>query len=261
MNYVNTHTPFKLALILAFLFFINACNHKSSNKKDSLQKTDSGWVSLFNGKNLDGWNVIGSGRSDFYVKNGVIIGKAQKGGETWLATKNHYANFILTLDFKISPLLNSGVEFRGNRYQKDTTSSYLPGNLERNAYLSGQRKGAKQKHFKKGKIYGPQIEIDPSKRAWTGGLFDEGARGWLQPLVKNKKAREAFKQNKWNSMKIIAKGNHIKSYVNGVQATDYTSMGNLSKDGFIALQIDGVSEKKQIGKKVKFKNIRIKKFK
>jgi hypothetical protein len=51
------------------------------------------------------------------------------------------------------------------------------------------------KDYRNGRVHGYQIEIDPSDRAWSGDVYDEGRRGWLYPLVYNPSAQCAFKTN------------------------------------------------------------------
>ena len=70
-------------------------------------------------------------------------------------------------------------------------------------------------------MVGYQIEVDPSARAWSGGLYEQGRRGWLQNLEKNEVARKAFKTGDWNKYRIACIGDSIKSWVNDVPAADY----------------------------------------
>ena len=68
------------------------------------------------------------------------------------------------------------------------------------------------------RVFGYQYEIDPSPRAYTGGVYDEARRGWLADLKVNEAARKAFKQGEWNAARIECKGEIIKTWVNGVAA-------------------------------------------
>jgi hypothetical protein len=104
-------------------------------------------------------------------------------------------------------------------------------------------------------VNGYQIEIDPSDRAWTGGFYEEGGRGWLVPLNENERARKAFKQGEWNHFKIIADGNHFQTWINGVQAVETTD--DKASNGFIALQLHSINNEDQLGLRVLWKNIRI----
>src|SRR5712675_2153782 len=109
---------------------------------------------IFNGKNLDGWRAVGGAK--FEVQDGVIIGKTGDGTFGWLCAEKTYGDFILELEVKITSG-NSGIQIR--------------------SHLDEKRKGDK--------MVGDQIEVDPSPRAWSGGLYDQGRRGWLQSLTNN----------------------------------------------------------------------------
>ena len=107
-----------------------------------------------------------------------------------------------------------------------------------------------------GTVYGYQVEIDPSARAYSGGVYDEARRGWLNDLKDNEAARKAFKQGDWNSFRIICKGDSIRTWINGVAAADFKD--SMTAKGFIALQVHGVGKRKdRVGKQVRWRNIRI----
>ena len=133
----------------------------------------SGWSDLFDGKTLNGWKRL-VGTAQYSVENGMIAGTTVlHSGNTFLATEKEYENFVLELDIKIESLKgNSGVQ---------TRSHYDP------AAKDG-----------KGLVYGRQVEVDPSDRKWSGGIYDEGRRNWLYPLTLNPKAPDAFKTKEFN---------------------------------------------------------------
>ena len=116
-------------------------------------------------------------------------------------------------------------------------------------------------HAEPGKVYGYQSEVDGDpKRAWSGGLYDEGRRQWfVSPIKGNKESEQAFKKragdtfkrNDWNTYRITCKGNKITIAVNGVVTTDIEDDADAS--GVIGIQHHG--EKGQI---YKFRNLRIK---
>ena len=115
---------------------------------------DGGWQKLFNGKNLDGWKVL-NGTAEFKVEKDMIVGSSKVNTpNTFLATEKQYDNFILEYEVKVEGGLNSGVQIRSNS---------LP-------------------DYRNGVVHGYQVEIDPSKRAWTGGIYDESRRGWVYNL-------------------------------------------------------------------------------
>lgn len=226
---------------LAALLF--ACsNTKKMPATDDVAEKE--WQYLFDGVSLQDWEVLG-GDAKFYVEDSTLIGLTEKGlPNCFLVTKKRYTDFILEADFKIDSLINSGIQFRSNTYKKATTTPYLNGKLE-----------ASSRDWEAGRVYGYQIEIDPSQRSWTGGFYEEGGRGWLVPLKDNQAAREAFKPMEWNHFRIEAKGKQFKMWINGVQAVNTTDDAN--KEGFIGLQLHGTKDEKKVGQKVYFKNIKL----
>lgn len=192
-------------------------------------QSGEGWKDLFNGKDLKGWKVL-NGTAEFKVEDGVIVGvSSMNTPNTFLATKKEYSDFILEYEAKIDPMLNAGVQIRS---------------------LS-------KKDYRDGRVHGYQVELDPSGRAWTGGLYDEARRGWLYNLECNPRAKEAFRQNEWNHFRVEAIGNHIRVWLNGVQSVDLVD--DMTAKGFIALQVHGIGKNEEkAGKTILYRNIRIK---
>jgi hypothetical protein len=207
-----------------------------------LSADESGWVNLFNGKDLDAW-VQHGGKAKYRALDGQIVGSSVPGtANSFLCTKRNYSDFILELEFKVDPSLNSGVQIRSECFDEPKTVE-----------LNG-----KQIKIAAGRVHGYQVEIDPSARAWTGGIYDEGRRGWLQDLKENEAARKAFKQGEWNKFRIECSGDSIKTWLNGVPAADLRD--SVTPSGFIALQVHGVKDKKE-PLEVRFRNLRIKELK
>jgi len=203
---------------------------------------EGAWVSLLNGKDLDGW-VQRGGKAKYRAEDNQIVGSSVPNTKnSFLCTKKHYADFVLQLEFKVHPELNSGVQIRSHCFDEDKT-------VEVNG---------KKIKIRAGVVHGYQVEIDPSKRAWTGGIYDEARRGWLHDLTKNEPARKAFKQNEWNKFRIECRGPSIKTWLNSVPAADLKD--SLTASGFIALQVHGVGKKEQ-PMEVRFRNLRIKEWK
>ncbi len=100
------------------------------------------------------------------------------------------------------------------------------------------------------RVYGYQAEADPTDRRWSGGLYDEGRRQWLNPLWKQPDAQAAFDRNRWNRYRIRCVGNHLQFFVNEVPTTDYFDPVDLS--GRVGLQYHG--EKGQI---IRFRNLTV----
>jgi len=201
-----------------------------------------GWVALFNGKNLDGWEQR-SGTAKYRVEDGAIVGTTVlKTGNSFLCTKKTYGDFILEFEFKVAKGMNSGVQFRSEYYTKDTE-----------AEVNG-----KKKKFPADRVFGYQYEIDPSDRAWTGGVYDEARRGWLADLKNNPAAGKAFKNGEWNKARIECRGDHIQTWINGVKAADFKD--GMTRRGLIALQVHGIGDgkKNKPGEEIRWRNIRLK---
>lgn len=196
----------------------------------TLQAQEAGWKNLFNGKDLNGWKAI-AGKAYFAVNDGVIEGTAVHGtGNTFLITEAQYTDFILELDLKISHISsNSGIMTRGQ-------------------FDSAGQEG-------RGLVYGYQVEADPSPRAWSGGIYDEARRGWFYPLDLNPTAKSAFKLGEWNTYRIEAIGNTIKTWVNGQEVAYFVD--DLDARGFIGLQVHSIQNKEDEGRKTYFRNVRI----
>jgi hypothetical protein len=173
------------------------------------------------------------GIATFTLQDGIITGTtAPNTTNTFLCTTGEYSDFILEVDFKTDPALNSGIQIRS--HARPETHKAMP--IER--------------------VHGYQIEIDPSERKWTGGLYDEGGRLWLADLKNNPAAQAAFKQVDWNRFRIHAQGARIRSWINGVPAIDYTETAHVeaNRSGFIALQVHGVGARTEPFQ-VQWKNI------
>ena len=187
----------------------------------ALAADDDGFVPLFDGKTLDGWEKAGGGAT-YRVEDGAIVGEVGPGPNTFLKTAKTYGDFVLKLDVKLDVPGNSGIQFRS--HQKDDRVRT---------------------------VFGYQCEIDPSPRAWTAGIYDESRRGWLYPLTGHPDAQKAFKLDGWNAFTIEARGPSIKTWLNGVPCADLIDAADL--DGFIALQVHAG----QAGR-IRWKDIRLK---
>jgi hypothetical protein len=208
----------------------------------SADESDGAWVNLFDGKDLEGW-VQRGGNAKYRAENGEIVGTSVPGtSNSFLCTKKLFSNFILELEFQVDPSLNSGVQIRSECFDRDKTVE-----------LDGQKL-----KIPAGRVHGYQVEIDPSDRAWTGGIYDEGRRKWLVDLKNNEPARKAFRQGKWNKLRIECRGDSIKTWLNGVPAAELKD--SVTPSGFIGLQVHGVG-KRQEPLEVHFRNLRLKELK
>lgn len=185
------------------------------------------WVKLFNGKDLTGWTQL-NGKATYTVENGEIVGTTVfNEPNSFLATTKPYGDFILAFEFKLDDEMNSGVQFRSES----------------------------KPDYQNGRVHGYQMEIDPSPRAWTGGIYDEARREWLYPLEYNPSAKNAYKKNAWNSARIECIGNTMRIWINGIATAHLVDA--MTPSGFIALQVHAVGKPEESGKKVRWRNIRI----
>jgi hypothetical protein len=199
---------------------------------------EAAWKPLFDGKTLDGW-VQRGGKAKYAVEDGQIVGSSVPNtSNSFLCTAKDYGDFIFEVDFQVDPTLNSGVQVRSQVFDEPRT-------IDANG---------KQIKVPAGRVHGYQVEIDPSERAWSGGIYDEGRRGWLDDLKDNEAARKAFKPGAWNTFRVEAKGDSIRTFLNGVPAADLKD--GMTPRGFIALQVHGVGARTE-PLQVRWKNIRI----
>src|SRR5882757_1994070 len=190
----------------------------------------SGWTDLFDGKTLNGWKKL-AGKADYKAEDGAIIGTtAFNSGNTFLVTEKEFGDFILEMDIRIEDTTaNSGVQVR---------SHYNPAG-----------------HEGKGLVYGCQLEIDPSSRRWSGGIYDEGRRDWLYPGSLHPEAQSALKVGEYNHIRIEYIGHEMKTWINKIPVAYLVD--TVDHKGFIGLQVHAVGKEELAGEKVYFKNIRI----
>lgn len=218
-NFTAMQTKFKIFIKLVLLFagLIFSYNLQAQTN----------WKNLFNGKDFSGWEVK-NGTAEYTIEGDAIVGTSKTGTpNTFLCTKKNYSDFILEVEVYVTAGLNSGIQFRSNSFED----------------------------YKGGRVHGYQSELDTSPRAWTGGIYDEGRRGWLYPLTTNKKGSAAFVNGTWNKVRIEAIGNEIKTFINGIQCANLVD--DMTSEGFIALQVHSIRDKSEQGKNIKWKNIRI----
>jgi hypothetical protein len=177
---------------------------------------------LFDGKSLDGWDVK-SGVATYKVENGTIVGTTVEGSpNTFLCTQKTFGDFVLTFEVKCAPELNSGVQFRSEAYAQATE-------IEVN--------GKKRKH-EAGRVFGYQVEIATSN---AGRVYDEARRAtWLDTAEPSPEAKAAFKADDWNAYRVIAQGDHIQTFVNGVKVADFHD--TVTPRGFFGLQVHGIKQ-------------------
>lgn len=185
------------------------------------------WQNLFNGKDLQGWKQL-NGKAKYEAKNGEIIGTTVSNEpNSFLSTEKTYGDFILEFELLVDNSMNSGVQFRS---------------------LS-------KPDYNNGRVHGYQVEIDPSDRAYSGGIYDEARRGWLYTMDINPEGKKAFKKDAWNKYRIECIGTSIRTWVNGIPTAHV--IDNVTAEGFIALQVHSIGKTDVPGKQIKWRNIRI----
>lgn len=191
-------------------------------------KVRAPWQEITPSAGMTGWRAVG-GKASYEVADGELIGRAAPGNvNNWLVSDAQYGDFILEFEAKTDKLLNSGVMIRGQS----------------------------RPDYRAGAVYGYQAEIDPSPRAWSGGLYDEQRRQWLYTLARNDAARAAFKSGDWNHYRVEAIGGRIRTWINGIPAADLAD--DTDARGFIAFQVHAVSDEVAAKKpEVRFRKIRI----
>ena len=204
----------KLLLTLAALITAIASASAEAPKGD-------GWKALFNGKDLAGFETR-NGSANYNVEAGAIVGHTSPGSEnTFLVTREQFANFELSFEVKVDDGLNSGVQIRSH--------------------------GRDWGH---NRYYGPQIEIESSP-GQSGWVYGEGMdTGWIssEPGSKDSKvnAHSHMNNGKWNKFRIVANGAKVKTFINGKQVADenMTKFNRNFVSGSIGFQVHKIAADK-----------------
>lgn len=174
-------------------------------------------VNLFNGVDLKGWEVYGT--ELWYVKDGLLYCESGPDKDYgYLATREYYDDFDLTVEFKQEADGNSGVFIR----------SFIEEGV---------------------KINGWQVEVAPPGHD-TGGIYESYGRGWLIQIPDEKE--NILKMGEWNTIRIRVQGNNVKTWLNGQDMVDFNDDKIGAGQGRLALQIhDGG------GIKVAWRNLKL----
>ena len=211
---MKKHFKFNILLVLSGLFV--SCQGEKT--------TPEPWVAMFDGESIASWKQL-NGEALYSVRDGAIIGTTVSDTpNSFLYDGNTYSDFILEVDFKVDSTMNSGIQIRSNT----------------------------NPNYRNGRVFGYQVEIDPSARAWSGGIYDEARRAWLHPLDHNEEAQKAFKQNDWNHYRIEAIADTIKTWVNGVPASHL--IDEKDAEGIIAFQVHSIKKDQKAGTEKAWKN-------
>ena len=250
------------AMLIACLVF-TSCHSSNSNQGEQgkTRQDSSGFVSIFDGSTLKGWE---GDTAVWHVKDGAIVGQVTASStplkaNTFLTWSGGMpSDFELTADYQITPEGNSGIQYRSEKvegvpfglrgYQLDIdgANTYTGQNYE--------ERGRDIIAFRGQKVTLPAvtepIQALAKNNVWsasevTGTL---GSADSLKSLI----------HSGWNSCRIVAKGNHLQHYINGVLMCDITDNDttNRKASGVIGLQMHAGHIMR-----VAFKNLKIKEIK
>ncbi len=207
-----------------------------------LASADDGWVSLFDGKTLEGWKPAAHGQATYEVVDGAILGTTVEGSpNSFLASVEEFGDFELEFEVRVDNELNSGVQIRS----REKTAEDI------------ERSGGKGQV---GRFHGPQVEIERSP-GQSGYIYGEATGyGWLspEPQQKPEASHEYIRNEKWNQYRVVAVGPRIQTWINGHAVADLTHEGiyGTHPSGRIGLQVHGIG--RGTGPyQVAWKNIRI----
>jgi hypothetical protein len=183
-------------------------------------------ITLYNGKNLDGWVQKGDPATQWIADGDTIIGRTDSSAKNhgFLCTEKEYGDFILDLDFKLDPKYRAGIQIRSMSYPE---------------YYGGV-------------VHGDQIVIAPS--ATTGGVMEEAGRHWIYDLKGNDAILKAYRSNDWNHFTIACVGDTVKTWLNGVEGANLRD--SKTPIGFIALEVNRGNTNNLV-LEGRFKNIRL----
>lgn len=202
-----------VVLLIAATALMNGLSSARAEKA-----AEEGFVSLFDGKTLNGWE----GDARFWsVKDGVIVGSTDQvktEHNTFLCTTKKYRDFVLKLEFKLRNH-NSGVQIRSERLDDFIVKGY---------------------------------QADMAEQRYMGILYEERGRGILAD-VQPEEVAQHVKAGEWNEYTITCQGPRIRLEINGFTTVDYEEKDPVgAKEGIIALQLHAGPPMQ-----VEFRNIRI----
>ncbi len=188
--------------------------------------TQEGMVNLFNGRDLAGWTVY-SGNGLFEVQGEEVVGRSRASTrDSFLCTDDDtWSDLLLTCETFWEVDGNTGIMFRARtRPHEGAGENPAPQDLV---------------------VYGPQIEMEgfdgfAKGRGWSGAAYGEGCGGYFYPLwlKEHAAARAALKRGEWNRMTLLARGNVVRTWINGVPAAHWIGDGSFPS-GRLGLQLKG----------------------
>jgi len=234
-SFIRGGIPPRMKKILSLLSVVAFSSLAQADHHGEKAAQSEGWTNLFDGKTLNGWNQK-DGTATYVVKDGTIVGTTAKGSpNSFLCSNKEYADFEIQFDVKVDNALNSGIQIRSSE----------------------------KKANGKNRVNGPQVEIEASgaKGAESGYIYGEATgRGWLVPNDK-RIPHKHFKDGEWNRYRIVAKGAHFQTWINGTLVCDLTdeAIYKTHPKGFFGLQVHSVGNRGPFS--VAWKNIKLKELK
>jgi hypothetical protein len=182
----------------------------------------TGWIDLYNGKNLDGWHENKfQHKPEWKIAGGVLIGH---GGQGYLSSLEQFDDFELEAEARISDTAggrgNSGIYFRCAPHT-DLTQEFPPG-------------------------YEAQLDHGDGNNP-TGSIYNLSIEGSRAPVSQEK-------DGEWVTMRIRAVGNHLQTWVNGQPGADCHDSANRHTTGSILLQMHHLTGKAE------FRQVRIRRI-
>jgi len=260
----NLFRPLSIMAALTFGTLAISCSSQSSESSDAAASDNEEFTSIFDGKSLDGWD----GDTAYWrAENGTLIGeitpdKPLKTNSFIIWNGGEPGDFELEGEFKISTDGNSGINYRSERltdipfalkgYQADIDGkiNYTGQNYEerKRTTLAYRGETVTVNPLDKSITTDSSLAINRQRNAWlnrevTGSL---GSSDSLKTLIK---------QEDWNTIRLVAKGNRLQHYVNDVLMSDVTDEDDVlgSQKGHLGIQV-------HVGPpmKVEYRNLRIK---
>ena len=208
--------------VLVCFVMLAGCQHLPRSADE-----DPRWIELFDGESLDGWRQV-NGEAPYAVFEGAIRGtNVFDSPNSFLATNDVFSDFVLEFESRSIGDANSGVQFR---------TESAPGTW------SG--------------VVGYQLDIDPTERRWTGGIYHEGVHVWRHSMARNAACQAAYEHGAWNSYRIEAVGTVIATWVNGIPCAHMAGAHHAT--GFVALQVHAIGQADQyLGSYTEWRRLRI----
>jgi len=243
--------PIFLTLAVLFAWSVSVAIYAQNINVLSDEEKNAGFVLLFDGKSLEGWE---GDPNIWSVADGVIVGQTEAEGPKKLAyntfltyKKKEFGNFVLRFDIKISESGNSGMQYR---------SWMMPG--DQPYRVAGYQADFDGKHTYSGILYGEGFGGFICKRGEETFLDDSRKPQTVRRFAEDAALKKELKVEDWNTYEVTAEGFTFTNKING-HVTNITTDRDEAKrkaTGLLALQA-------HVGPpmKVEVRNVRIKEVK